>query len=205
MTGPTHKQYSILFACITLMIMFNTSISEINYYLNIPIVMAISKYGALFPDIDHEWKNVGNKTVLNRVLNFLIRHTGGKHRSRHTHSLDICLIFTILSCILPKHLCDIGYISSINREVMILISISFASGWISHLFSDLLTIGGIRILFWQRKVVKIVPKQIGKMKFNTGGEWEKFNYKFIKVTNKIIGVICLIYPILYNYKEMIYT
>lgn len=198
MGGQTHKQYSILFACITLIIMFNIGVSSINYFLTIPIVMAISKSGALFPDIDHAWVNVANKTVINKILNTVIRKTGGKHRSRHTHSADICLAFTLIWYIIPTYLYNIGLLSSVNKEVAILLVLSFSSGWVSHLFSDMLTTDGIYILVICKKRLSIVPKKIGKLRFNTGGDWEKFNYKFIKATNKVAGTICVLYPIIIN-------
>ena len=198
MGGPTHKQYSILFACITLIIAFNINLSSINYFLAIPIVMSISKSGALFPDIDHAWRNVGNKTVLNRILNIIIRHTGGKHRSRHTHSIDICIWFIVITYWVPNYLYRMGYLSQVNKEVAVLLAMSFASGWVSHLFSDMLTVDGVYPFVFAKKRIAFVPKQIGKIKFSTGSDWEKFNYNFIKVTNKIVGVVCLAYPIVIN-------
>ena len=93
MTYPTHRQYAICFAFLTSMLVYKYSLSEINYYLALPIILMASKYGALFPDLDHIWQNVKEKTVPNWIINKLIHITGGKHRSWQTHSIDILAIF----------------------------------------------------------------------------------------------------------------
>lgn len=196
MTGPTHRQYSIFFAYITLMLFHKLGVTSISYYLAIPIVLMSARYGSLFPDLDHSWKNVGDKTFLNRVINLLIHATGGKHRSWQTHSWDICLMFTLMSYLIPNKLYSMNYITEINKEVAILILLGFSSGWISHLFSDSLTSGGSRLICFSKFKIKLVPKKIGKFKFSTGTKWEEFNYKTLKVINAISGIVCLLYPII---------
>lgn len=200
MTGPTHKAYSVCFAYLTAILFFNVGITEVNYYLAIPILLASAKVGAEFPDIDHHWSNVHNKTVVNKIINTLIHITGGKHRSWQTHSIDICTAFTILAYTIPKKLYTNGSISEVNSEVMMLLFLGFASGWISHLFSDMLTSEGVRLFCWNKKLkLKFVPKKLGGLRFNTGNEWEKFNYTLMKYANIILGLICITYPILINY------
>lgn len=198
MTGPTHKQYSVCFACLTMILFYRLGITEVNYYLALIIVMMTSKVGALFPDLDHDWSNVGNKTVPNKIINTLIHITGGKHRSWQTHSIDICAWFTIIAYSLPRYLCNKGILSIVNKEVLSILMLGFASGWISHLFSDMLTSAGVRVIFFVNKKLKLVPKKIGSLKFNTGHEWEAFNYKVIKVLNIFLGIICIIYPLLFH-------
>lgn len=198
MTGPTHREYSVLFAGLTLIFFYTKGILNINYYLMIPIILTISKAGALFPDVDHAWQNVHSKTVTNKIINTLIHVTGGKHRSWQTHSIDICAAFTICSYIIPNMLYESGKLSEVNKELLSLELLAFASGWISHLFSDMLTSAGVRLVFWSKFVVKIVPKKIGKLRFNTGNEWERFNYKAIKIANIPLGCFVLIYPLIQN-------
>lgn len=196
MTGPTHKLYSVCFAYITAILFFKLGLSEINYYLTIPILLATAKYGAEFPDVDHHWGNVHNKTVVNKIINVFIHITGGKHRSWQTHSLDIYVLFTFIVIIVPTRLCNEGLISTVNAEVMKLLFLGFSSGWLSHLFSDSLTSEGIRLLCWNRKMkIKFVPKKIGKLRFNTGNEWEKFNYTLMKYINIALGLVCILYPL----------
>lgn len=198
MTGQTHRQYSICFAYITTIILFRLGISNINYYLGLPIVLLTAKSGALFPDLDHTWANVHDKTMLNKIINVLIHITGGKHRSWQTHSLDICAMCAFLSVWLPIKLYDIGKISIINKEVLFLVLVGFMSGWVSHMFSDMLTSGGVRIFCWWKFKLKLVPRQLFGLKFNTGNEWEKFNYLTMKKINCILGIICITYPIIFN-------
>lgn len=198
MTGPTHRVYSVLFAFLATLIMYNLDITQIGYYQTLLIVLVFSKSGALFPDLDHTWQNVKVKNLFNKVINTIIHITGGKHRSWQTHSIDICALFTIGAYIVPKILTSKGILSEINSEITTLILLGFASGWISHLFSDMLTSAGVRLICFLKFKIKLVPKKIGKLRFNTGNEWEAFNYKMVSLMNNIIGFICLIYPIITN-------
>ncbi len=198
MTGQTHRQYSICFAYITTIILFRLGISNINYYLGLPIVLLTAKSGALFPDLDHTWVNVHDKTMLNKIINVLIHITGGKHRSWQTHSLDICAVCSFLAVWGPMKLYDTGKISVVNKEVLFLVLVGFMSGWISHMFSDMLTSGGIRLFCWWKFKLRLVPRKIGKLKFNTGNEWEKFNYVTMKKINCLLGIICIAYPFIFN-------
>lgn len=196
MTGPTHKQYSICFGCLAVMLCYNKELSQVNYYLALIIVLMTAKAGALFPDVDHAWVNVHNKTIINKIINTLIHVTGGKHRSWQTHSWDICIIFSIFSYFLPNYLYNVDKISIINKEIATLVLFGFSSGWISHLFSDMLTSAGVRVLCFIKFYARFVPRQILGFKFNTGNEWEAFNYKVIKIINIMLGTVCILYPLI---------
>ena len=196
MTGPTHRQYSVCFGLIALMLSYKYGFTEVGYYLTIPIVLMASRFGAIFPDIDHDWQNVPDKTVVKRIINILIHATGGKHRSWQTHSADICAYFTIASYLIPKYLLSKGYLTLVNKEVLSLLLLGFCSGWISHLFSDMLNSVGIRLVCFSKLRIAFVPKKIGKFRFNTGHEWEAFNFKVIKMINVVLGVIAMIYPLI---------
>lgn len=199
MTGPTHRQYSICFGLITLVILYAYNITNVNYYLAFPIILMASKSGALFPDVDHHWEAVHDKTVVNKIINVIIHITGGKHRSWQTHSIDLCLYFTTASYLVPTVLYNKGIISCTNMEVAVLLLLGFASGWISHLFSDMLTSAGVRLIcFLPKSKISLVPKKIGKLRFNTGHEWEAFNFKIIRVINIVLGIYTLIYPFIIN-------
>lgn len=199
MTGPTHRQYSICFGLITLVILYVYNITNVNYYLALPIILMASKSGALFPDVDHHWEAVHDKTVVNKIINVIIHITGGKHRSWQTHSIDLCLYFTTASYLVPTVLYNKGIISCTNMEVAVLLLLGFASGWISHLFSDMLTSAGVRLIcFLPKSKISLVPKKIGKLRFNTGHEWEAFNFKIIRVINIVLGIYTLIYPFIIN-------
>lgn len=194
MTGNTHKQYSVLASLVAILFIYSTGLTEINYYLAIIILLCTSKFGARFPDLDHEWRYVKDKTVVNWVINKIIHLTGGKHRSRHTHSLDIAMVFAIFAYYTPLYLYNNYKISLVNKEVATLILMGFCAGWLSHLFSDMLTPAGVRVFCFNNKKVALVPSQFLWVRFSTGSDWEQFNYMFIRLLNIILGVIVLIYP-----------
>ena len=196
MTGPTHKQYAICFAFIANALLYVYGVTEINYYLSLPIMLLLGKHGALFPDIDHTWKNVKEKTIPNKIINTLIHITGGKHRSWQTHSIDIVIIATSLSYILPTLLFQYEIISAVNKEVMFIIMLGFCSGWISHIFSDMLTSAGVKIVCFLPFKLALVPKKIGKLKFNTGNQWEAFCYKTTRIINIVLGIGSLAFPLI---------
>lgn len=194
MTGPTHKQFAVTGACLAAMIIYHEGLTQVNYFLSLPILLLTAKYGALFPDVDHHWASVKDKTVTNWIINKLIRVTGGKHRSWQTHSIDIVLVSSIISFYLPEILFNLGKITNVNKEVMSIILLGFMSGWISHIFSDMLTSAGVRLLCFKKHKVAIVPKSVGSFRFNTGHEWEEFVFKVMKIVNIVVGSICVIYP-----------
>ena len=198
MTAPTHKQYAICGAFFVAIALYRMGLTEINYYLALPLIILVSKYGALFPDLDHDWCNVKNKNVPNWVINKVIRITGGRHRSWQTHSIDIVILLTIAVSIIPVRLYDANKISLVNKEVMSIILIGFMSGWVSHILSDMLTSSGVRILFFWKKRISLVPKRLGRRYFKTGADWESFCYKTMRVANVIIGLFSIAYPIIYN-------
>lgn len=182
------------------MLLYAKGITEIQYYLALPIMLLVGKYGALFPDVDHTWKNVKDKTVVNWFINKLIHLTGGKHRSWQTHSIDIVAVYTTVAFLLPDALYRLEKISVVNKEVMSLLLIGFASGWLSHIVSDMLTSAGVKVLCFLPTKIALVPKHIGKLRFNTGNEWEAFCYKSTRIINVFIGIVALIYPFIINGK-----
>lgn len=198
MTRPTHKQYSVCFAFITMMLFYKYGVTQINYYIALIIILKAAESGALFPDVDHSWQNVSEKTVPNKIINTLIHITGGSHRSWQTHSWDISIIFTAIAYFLPKYLYYVGKLSVVNYEILSLLLLGFASGWISHLFSDMLTSAGVKVICFVDFKVKFVPRKLFGLRFNTGHGWEEFNFKVMKVLNVFLAVICIVYPLTVN-------
>ena len=196
MTGPTHKQYSITFAFIVAMLLYDKDLSKINYYLSLPIILQTAKYGAKFPDFDHNWSSIGDKNVPTKIINILIRTTGGKHRSWQTHSIDIVAFVLLSSYFLPEFLFVYDKITEVNKEVLSILMLAFSSGWLSHIIADMMTSGGVRLVCWSKFKVKLVPRNIGKLRFNTGNEWEKFVFKCVRIINIVLGLICVIYPLI---------
>ena len=200
MTYMTHRQFAVFWALAGTIIIYMKGLTEINYYLALMIVIPIAKVGAEFPDYDHAWQNVKNKTVPSWIINKMIHITGGKHRSWQTHSLDIVICATILSYFLPNKLYELGYISIINKEVLNIIMVGFSLGWLSHLFLDMLTSGKIRLFCFSKFKIGFVPRKIFKLKFNTGGEWEQFVYTVTKILNILVGIVVILFPLIYTGK-----
>lgn len=196
MTAATHRRFSVCFALIGAMFI---EFSSVNYYLSLIILLAFSRTGGLFPDVDHQWSKVKEKTVFNWIVNKFIHLTKGHHRSWQTHSWDIVIVFVAISFMLPTWLLNEGIINAIDKEILTLVLCGFSLGWLSHLFSDMLNHVGVRIVCWSNKKVKFVPKQLFGMKFTTGDDWEIFVNKFQKYLNFVIGIMVLIYP----YKDII--
>lgn len=198
MSGPTHKQFSIFFVYIAAILLNIYQVIDINFYLQVVIMLAMGRTGALFPDIDHAWDNVAEKTIPNWIINKFIHLTGGKHRSRHTHSWDICLVSFIVALVLVNLLQINGVINNLDSCVAFLILCGFYSGWISHLFSDMLSSSGVYITCLSRIKIRFVPKQLFGFKFSTKSPWEDMCCKFIRIVNAITGFVVILYPLIIN-------
>jgi len=197
MTAPTHKQFSITWAALGALLLYLMEMTEINFYLSLLIMIQMGKAGALFPDLDHNWHSVKEKNVLTWVVNKLLSITGAKHRSWQTHSLDIAILLTILSIRLPINLYETGVLSNANKEVLGVILLGFMVGWLSHLFSDMLTPGGVRILFFYKKTLEFVPRKLLGFSFSTGSLWEDMVFRVAQIVNVGVLIICVSFPLLY--------
>ena len=71
-------------------------------------------------------------------------------------------------------------------------------GWTSHLFSDMLTGEGVRLVCWNKFKVRFVPKKIGNFRFNTGRGWEEFVYKTTRIINIPLGFAAVVYPMVFT-------
>ena len=198
MTYRTHKQYSIAFSYIALMILYTLKLFNFSYYLCFPIILLVGQWGAKFPDLDHNFANIKDKNVLTWCISKLIHITGGKHRSWQTHSWDICVIYSVVTNLL------IGkYLNEMDSGLAFLINCGFIAGWISHLVADMFNGVGVRIVCWSKKTVAFVPRKLFGIHFNTGGDWEIFNYKVMRMADVIFGLIALVYPFMEQIKYIL--
>ena len=60
--------------------------------------------------------------------------------------------------------------------------LGFSSGWLSHIISDMMTGAGVRLVCWSKFKVSFVPRKFLWLRFNTGNEWEEFNFFIIKLS-----------------------
>lgn len=196
MTYVAHRQYAICGAFIAAIVVYNLKLTEINYYIALVIMLMTAKGGQAFPDMDHDL--IKEKTAVSFIVNKLIRLTGGKHRSWQTHSIDIALYCMAASYYVPWLLYKRGIISNVNKEILLVILFGFMSGWLSHLFSDMLTPAGVRLCCLWNKRIRIIPKKGRFIAIEDSAAWENFNYKVMRVINTVLGIGSIVYPFVIN-------
>lgn len=194
MTYLTHRRCAVWVAIVGCMYLYTKGMNHINYYLALIVIIQFSKVGGLFPDVDHQWKNVKEKTAVNWVINKIIHITGGRHRSWQTHSIDIVAGFCVLTVVLPDRLLANEVISVVDKEILSVVMTGFALGWVSHIFADMLNGVGVRLFCWNKKHIALVPKQLFGMKFKTGESWEGFVCTVTQVLNVLTGLLAIAYP-----------
>lgn len=200
MTFKTHREFAITFIYFATFYIYSNSTVNINYFCLLIIMLSIGAKGALFPDVDHYWQNVKEKTVCNWILNKLIHLTGGKHRSWQTHSLDLCLISGALFMWVDYILYEKEIIDYLNYQVILIILLSFYSGWVSHLIADMLTTAGVYILILKKKNIKLVPKKLFRLEFKTGDVWEEAFYRIDHAFNVLMFFVAIAYPFIFDAK-----
>ena len=194
MTYATHRAFMVWWVLLTNILIYKVLEPEVNYYLALIVMLQFGKVGALFPDIDHSWRNVKEKTIPNWIINKLIHMTNGRHRSWQTHSIDIVIIVNIIAFRLPTYLYNTGLLDSINANILSIILLGFSTGWVSHIISDMLTSDGVRIFCFNKKKIALVPKELLGIRFNTGNSWEEFVFKITRIMNIIVGIYAIINP-----------
>ena len=72
MTYRTHREFAVCFVIIANFLVYKLHLSQTGYYVNLIVMLVCGKQGALFPDVDHIWQNVKEKTTINFVINKII-------------------------------------------------------------------------------------------------------------------------------------
>lgn len=103
-----------------------------------------AKIGSEFPDYDWEYSKLYKKTLGAFIISKLIQKTGGKHRSRHTHSLDISLLSFVFVNLILRYVSNIG-ISFFDIQLLSLILYGICLGWVSHVVCDMFTYNKVRL------------------------------------------------------------
>jgi hypothetical protein len=171
MTFKTHKRFSIAFGYVLLVILWTMFMENstdivgvdkvVRFYTMFPVVLLAAKWGAAYPDLDHHWGSIADHNGLNFIISWVIRNIfRGKHRSRFTHSWDICLAGMCGWVVLIIYMGKINTISETTEIMLLTVVGGVYSGYISHLVSDMLNGVGVHILFFLDKVA-FVPKKIG--------------------------------------------
>lgn len=160
----THVKASFSFTYIGAIILYSYNLISLNYYLALILLILFCKVGATFPDLDLEWKNIQNKTLVNFIINKIIYFTKGRHRSWQTHSWDICIGIGILGYMGLNRLQSNNLLNHCDYEVLFVIFAGFMLGWCSHLFTDMLTTRGVRLFFFLDYKITLVPRISNKKK-----------------------------------------
>lgn len=159
MTYRTHREFALGFVLLATMLVYWFKVTDTNYYVSLCIMALSGRQGGLFPDVDHIWRNVKEKTPINWVINKLIHITRGVHRSRQTHSWDICIVSGALAIVFDKVLLE-----ETSQEMLFILILGFWSGWASHLLSDMLTSDGVYLSCFCKKRKAIVPRTLSRKK-----------------------------------------
>lgn len=170
MQGKTHRMGGIAFTLMGFeyMRLNGYLLDDINYVLQLGVMYPISYWASTFPDLDHHWESVPNKTPINRIIHFLLHLTRPKHRSWQTHSILVTggLMFLLYVLAFHSQLGEKGF-SSHDIAIIQLLVMGFIMGLLSHLFLDFINPSGIHLI--PNMKIKLVPKS---KFFATGGTWE---------------------------------
>lgn len=196
MCKKTHAEFAQGFAilsCILFDILFP---NFVHFYILAILTTIIANKFAKFQDYDQNWNVVSEKTTLSRIINKIVVITGGTHRSKQTHALDLVLCRYALSFYLVTVAGQTGVLSLFEVNLVRVMLFGAFSGELSHLIADMFNGDGIWLSIFSKKKTAIVPKKIGKFRFNTGGAWEKFFYLVCYKFNRVLEVIAVLYPVL---------
>ena len=184
MLGKTHHAGGTVAALLAFEVMRTKGwlIPDCNEFIQLLMMYPFASFGSIFPDLDQNDDAQPSKDPIALAIHKILRVTGAKHRSWHTHSLLVTggfcfLLFALV--FLGNSL--IGVTGAIDWACLRLATIGFVCGVMSHLILDAFSIGGIHI--WPGFKLRFVPKNSA---FKTGGKWEKC------VFIVLIVILCLL-------------
>lgn len=205
---------------------YNLLIDNANMWLQFLVMYPFCIWGSVASDLDHHWKSCPQKDVVSYLINKLLHLTApiqksmeksgntksvlyriarmlnAKHRSWQTHSdMTLCAMLYLLYLVLNKRIFQ-GEIDSVLAS---LILVGVCIGVIAHFALDLITPEGIYIfilvIIHNVFDVKAVPEKLHlvpkKEFFATGGPWEQFIQKVLKIAT-ILATLYLIFGIIWT-------
>lgn len=196
MCKKTHAEFAQGFAilfCILFDILFP---NFVHFYILVVLTTIIANKFARFNDYDQNWNSISEKTTLSRIVNTIVVKTGGTHRSKQTHSIDLCLAKYAFMLYLVAQGGRVGVLSDFEMSLIRVMLFGAFSGEFSHLLADMFNGDGVWPSIFSKKKIAFVPKKIGKYRFNTGGAWEKFFFMCCYRFNRVLEVIAVLYPLL---------
>lgn len=150
MMYATHKAGGALFALVGFEVLSknNLLIPDISPWLQLILMYPAASFGSTFPDLDHHWGSVKEKTPMNWLLHKILHLTQPKHRSWQTH----CLLIAFGACALAFSLL---YAMTVYRwfgvndstlAIIRLLVMGISLGVLSHLVLDAFTRSGIWLI-----------------------------------------------------------
>ena len=160
-------------------------------------------------------KTLSDSKKSKNVIYQTARCLNARHRSWQTHSdLTIwALLFLYINLVVKNVLC----LSAVETSILALVLTGVVLGIIAHLILDVLTPEGIWLMpfVWVQNLLKLfnprlkLPKFFVKFHlvpnnpyFATGGKWEEFIQKVLKVAT-VIALIWFLFVIFYPYLSAI--
>lgn len=196
MCKTTHASFAVAFSYLIALLIDRQYNTGLNFYLMIMLTPLLASKGAKFPDYDQNWHSISERTTFSWLVNRAVKLSRSGHRSKLTHSWDLCGLSLLGLYLLVNALHLKLYFTDFDLGVAYIILFGFYSGWVSHLISDMFNGDGVWPTIFAKRKIAFVPKRLFGIEFKTGGAWEKFFYKMSCVASKILGFICLLHPIL---------
>jgi membrane-bound metal-dependent hydrolase YbcI (DUF457 family) len=164
------------------------------------VALMASMFGAEFPDLDSPGSKPAQK---HKILAFLFRTLGVKHRGKFSHDF---VSQTILWGLIYTGLLFVEVsLATTSVELFVLslakvyVFFTFV-GVLSHLFADAMTVDGVWFL-WVFKIrfMPVFIRKVGigsfrpfKTWFTTGSAWNDINYKFMTLLIPFVAIFTVI-------------
>ena len=217
MTGKTHKQGGMLCAIIGYILLYKYNLLlDANMYLQFLVMYPFCLWGSVASDLDHHWQACPQKDVISFIINKLLHITApiqkaceekgdrksfkyrfaktfnARHRSWQTHSdLTLGVMIYLLYLILNRKI----FVSELDVALASLMLVGVCIGVIAHFALDMITPEGIyiTILVVLNRLLNLkIPEKLHLVPkieyFATGGKWEQFIQKLLKVVTALATV-----------------
>lgn len=225
MSGRTHWLGGSLSAFLGfyLLVRWNLLHPNINPILQLIIVYPFAIWGSMAPDLDHHWNSAPMRDlpslIINKVLHlttssrkffeknnltkgFFYKVSGlfdARHRSWQTHSdLSLAVLLLVLYGV-NNNFFLISYFSGYDYILINLVLVGAILGFISHIFLDALTSGGVWCL-WGCLLNRLFKTEVYPTKYHlvprstffaTNSDWEAFVSLLVRLASVIMFFIVL--------------
>lgn len=160
MMYATHKAGGALFALVGFELLRSNQllIPDLEPWVQLIMLYPAASFGSTYPDLDHHWGSVKEKTPFNFLVHKVIHLSKPKHRSWQTHCilLTIAELAVLFSLIYALTVIPQAVLSTTAIAIIRLLVMGFGLGVFSHLFLDAFTTQGVHLI--PGVMVRLVPK-----------------------------------------------